>query len=320
MPLSDPFKKSPKEEPARENPLGSPEMQKKRYDAAMEFMQAFQQRVPLVDGRPHAGTVLAVAARLAGTSLYRSVNKRDITPGVVVFSEEVNQAHPQLLNLFAFYCKQNGSDIMSKPPVTNFPEGDRPRMGIAEVQAEYQDQYNAIMKKHGLDFLDGAWAGMIVCSIAFQYHVTRVKDIDPFVAAGIVAMGVVEGAKTAPPLPGSKPGRREKRFVLGEHDAAMKDALANGGGFIDINPGVLQTLIEKNIDPFLVYEQAVLKQMEEKVDRFDFVQMDVDVVFSAWEGKPSEKAPIPVRLVLWMKKNAPSHGYEQKGNSWILKR
>src|SRR5512145_695978 len=128
MPLSDLFKKSPRKEPvqpprkeavkspATGDSLHSPEMQKKRYDAAMEFLKYFQERIPLVGGKPHAGTVLAVAARLAGSSLYRSLNyKGDINPGVVVLSEEVNEAWPQLMNLFAFYCEHNGMDVMSKP-------------------------------------------------------------------------------------------------------------------------------------------------------------------------------------------------------------
>lgn len=212
MPLSDLFGKSPKKEPARSAPAGNPkpsktddslfapEMQKKRYDAALEFLKSFQEKMPLVDGKPHAGTALAIAARLAGTSLYRSLNyKQDVASGTVVLSEEVNQAWPQLMNLFAFYCKQNGFDVMSKPVVTVFPEQDQPRMNVEQVQKEYQDQYHAIMKKHGLDTLNGARAGMVVCSIIFEYHRTVAKDIDPFVATGIVAMGVVEGAKTAPP-------------------------------------------------------------------------------------------------------------------------
>ena len=41
-------------------------MEKKRYEAAMEFVKLFQEKIPLVGGKPHAGTVLAVAARLAG--------------------------------------------------------------------------------------------------------------------------------------------------------------------------------------------------------------------------------------------------------------
>lgn len=319
MSLSDLFKKSPKKETPQGNPFGDPEMQKKRADAAMEFLQLFQERIPLVDGKPHAGTVLSVAARLAGTSLFRAIHKKEIEPGVVVLSEEANQEYPKLLNLFAYYAKQNGLDVMSRPLVTQFPEGDKPRMELAEVQAEYQDQYNAIMQKHGLDYLDGARAGMIVCSMVFQYHSMKVKDIDPFVGTGLIAMGVIEGAKTAPPPLGTKPAKREKRFVLGEPDAVLREARANGGGYVEVNPEVLKMLKDNNLDPFLVYERAVLQQMEEKVDRFDFVRMDVDTVFLEWNGRPAEQAPVPVRLVLWMKKNAASHGYEQSGNSWILK-
>jgi hypothetical protein len=210
MPLSDLFKKSPKKglvqtpqsgvaKPSSDESFFTPEMQKKRYDAAMEFVKNFQERMPLVGGKPHAGTVLAVAARLAGTSLYRSLNyKKDVTPGVVVLSNEVNEAWPQLMNLFAFYCKQNGIDVMSKPMVTQFPEQNKPLMTVEQAQQEYQDQYDGVMQRHGLDYLDGARAGMVVCSMIFQYHCTVAKDIDPYVAAGIVAIGIVEGAKTAP--------------------------------------------------------------------------------------------------------------------------
>jgi hypothetical protein len=318
MPISDLFKKSPKNEPAQDDPFGSPEMQKKRYEAAMDFLKVFQEKIPLVGGKPHAGTVLAVAARLAGSSLFRSLNKKDVAPGMIVLSEEVNQASPRLLNLFAFYCQQNGFDVMSKPMVTKFPKQDEPLMTVEQVQREYQDQYNEIMKKHGLDYLDGARAGMIICSMIFQFHCVREKDIDPSVAAGIIAMGLVEGAKTAPPSLGSKPAKKATRFVLGEQNAAIQDALANGGEFIDIHPEIMQKLKENHIDPFLIYEKAVLAQMEKKVERFDFVQLDVEASFRQWSGKPAEDAPIAVRLMLWMKKNAASHGYKQNGNSWTL--
>ena len=305
MPLFDLFKKSPKKGTAQDNPLGTPALQKKRYDAAMEFLQLFQERIPLLNGKPHAGNVLSVPARIEGTSLYRSLDyQHNPAPGVIVLSDAVNEACPRLLNVFAFYCRENGIDVMSKPLVTDFPDEDKPRMDLSEVRAEYQEQYDAVMKKHGLGYLDAAYAGMILCSVLFQYHYTKARDIDPFAATGIIAWGIIEGAKTAPAPAGSKPklpARKERRFVLGEHDAAVQDALDNGGGFIDINPGVLNMLKAQNIDPFLVYEQAVLKQMEEKVDRFDFVPAEVEIWVKEWQGKPSEQAPIHARLALWMK-------------------
>lgn len=330
MPLFDLFKKPPKEEPVKDNPFGSPELQKKRYDAALEFVKILQERFVAPDGKAHAGTVLSAVARLAGTSLYRSLNyNKDILPGSVVLSNEVNEAWPQLMNLFAFYCRQHGIDIMSKPLVTEFSEQDLPRMDLTQVQREFQDRYNEVMARYGLDYLNGARAGMIASSIIFQYHCTVARDIDPHVAAGIVAMGVVEGAKTAPPPLGSgkpmgslaeKKTKNTNRLVLGERDAAIQEAREHGGVYIDPNPGVLKTLQAGNIDPYLIYEQAMLDQIEAKIPRIDFVRTDVDALFEEWKSKPNAEAPIYVRLMLWLKKNASVHGYEQSGNSWLLKR
>lgn len=335
MPLFDLFKKAPKKEPEKttadkvakpsaDESFRSPEMEKKRYEAAMEFVKLFQEKIPLVGGKPHAGTVLAVAARLAGSSLYRSLNyNKDITPGVVVLSDEVNEAWPQLMNLFAYYCKQNGIDVMAKPVITQFPERNKPLMEVEEVLAEYQDEYHEIMKKHELDYLNGARAGMVVCSIVFNYHCRSVRDIDPYVATGIVAMGIVEGTKMAPPILGThrttKAARNEDRLVLGKQSDAIPEALAHGGAFIDLNPEVVRSLQEANLDPYIIYEQAVLSKLEEKIGRIDFVNVNVDELFEQWKGKPHDQAPIHVRLIMWLKKHASTLGYEQHGNSWIRK-
>ncbi len=333
MPLSDLFKKSPKQEPrkqtSQEEVFGSPEMQKKRYDAAMEFVKELQEKLPLVGGQPHAGTVLSITARIAGTYLYRSMNyKNDVTPGVVVLSEEVNQAWPQLMNLFAFYCKQNGFDVMSKPVITEFPKKDKPLMTVEQVQTEYQDPYNEIMKKYELDYLNSARAGMVVCSIVFQYHCKTVKDIDPHVAAGIVAMGIVEGAKTAPPpLDSNKGLKSEKntselnknRLVLGEDELVLQETRDNGGISIVVNPGVVKTLQLGNIDPYIIYEKALMNQIEAKIPRIDFIGADIDDLIKQWNGKSKTQTPIHVRLALWLKVNAKTYRYEQSGNSWVLK-
>jgi hypothetical protein len=357
MPLSDLFKRSPKKETekppqkpgANTDPsFLSPQMQKKRYEAAMEFVAALQEKTPLLGGKPHAATVLAVPARLAGSSLFRSLNYKNeaITPGVVVLSEEVNEAWPQLLNQFAFYCKQNGTDVMSKPLVTEFTERNKPLMSVEEVLTEYQDQYHAIMKKHGLDYLQGAWAGMVVCSIVFEYHCKKARDIDPFMATGIVAMGVVEGAKTAPPalrsgsaVPAPAGNTLQKdqvaeilgsvvksstsgsgtRLVLGEGMDAMKDALAKGGKYVLVHPAVAEQLQQKGIDPYYVYKTALRIEMKSKIPRIDFVNADVDKLYENWRGKPEEQAPIHIRLILWLKDNAGTDGYVQSGNSWIHK-
>jgi hypothetical protein len=45
----------------------------------------------------------------------------------------------------------------------------------------------------------------------------------------------------------------------------------------------------------------------------------VDALFDEWNGKQLDQAPNHVRLLFWLKDNASAHGYEQRGNSWILK-
>ena len=329
MSLFDFFKKPSKKEEAFQSQevdkdLMSPEMQKKRYEAAMEFIKELQEKIPLIGSKPHAGTVLAIVARIAGTNLYRAMNyNNDVKPGTVVLSEEVNQAWPQLMNLFAFYCKQNGIDVMSKPVVTEFPEKDKPVMTVEQVQLEYQDQYDAIMKKYGLDYLNAARAGMIASSIVFQFHCTKAKDIDPHIGAGIIAMGIVEGAKTAPPplnTPNTNalPKKNNARLVLGEDEVAAKEASENGGIFIQLPAAIMKTLQTGNM-AYAIYEKALTNQIEAEIPRIDFVEANVDELFDEWKAKPENQIPIYIKLIIWLKKNANVHGYEQDGNSWIRK-
>ena len=356
MSLFDFFKKSNKKEPGKEqstkvakawteNPLSSPEQNKKRYEAALDFLQFFQEKTPLLNGRPHAGTVLSIAARLAGTSLFKAINKQDIEPGVVVLSEEVNQAYPQLLKLFALYCKQNGIDVMAKPLVQEIPEQDKPLMNLDQIRAEYQKDYSLIMKKHGLDDVESAWAGMVICSMFFNYHCVKNKDIDPYVATGIVGMGVIEGAKTSPmslksevsnttstnnsqksqaadlikTIAGTSLSGSGERLVLGEQFTAMKEAMKNGGKYILVHPEVTSKLQEAGLDPFVIQVTALIGEMESKISQIDFVDVEVEELFQEWSNKPQDQAPVYVRQILWLKENAKKYGYQQSGNSWKLK-
>ena len=329
------FNKSPKKEqkqdkistvkPWMENPLASKELQKKRYDAAMDFLEFFQGKMPLKGGNPHAGTILSVAAQLAGTSLFRAVHgQKEFPAGNVILSEEINQAYPQLLNLFALYCKQNGMDVMSKPLVTSFPEKDKPLIELDQVQAEYQEEFTKIMQKHGLDHLESARTGMVISSILFTYHCIRSKDIDPYIATGIVAMGVIQGAKTAPLPIGARPNTEvssgtSRRFLVGDPDVVRKEGMATGATYLDVNPMILKALQEKGVDPYLVYEQGLRNEIDKKTLRIDFVKINVSDVLTEWQLKDHSKAPIPVRLAIWLKNNAATYGYIQDGNSWVLK-
>jgi hypothetical protein len=322
MPLLDRFKKPVKKEAVKSDPFGSLEMQKKRFDAAKEFLGILQEKFFSADGKVHAGTTLSIAAWMAGTSLYRSMSyKQNIPPGTIMLSEEINKAWPELLNLFLYYCQRSGIELKPEQWVTKTPDEYKPQMEMLEAQKQFQDIYNAIMKRYDLDYLDGARAGMIVCSIVFQHHCTVARDIDLNVAAGIMSMGIVAGAKTVPPPLGSgdKPKTKEGRLVLGEDDAAIQDALAHGGIFIDPGPEIVRMLQQSNIDPYLIYEQAMLSEIKKRISRIDFIKVDVDQLFKDWSGKSAAQAPTYVRLIFWLKNNADGYGYQQAGNSWVLK-
>jgi hypothetical protein len=273
--------------------------------------------------------------------------KNNPPPGTVVLSDGINDAWPELMNLFLFYCQRNGTDLKPDQLVINTPEEHRPQMEILQAQEKFQDRYYEIMKKHDLDYLDGARAGIIACSIVFQYHCVRKKDVDPHIAAGIVSMGIVSGAKTAPmPLkpenakPDASPASGQQdnqmldliisiaqnsidgsgtRLVLGEGMASMQEALHNGGKYILVNPGVISKLEENNIDPFLIYAAAIRMEVASGISRIDFVGANVDKLLEDWGEKPERQVPIHVRQLLWLKNNANKYSYERNGNSWRLK-
>jgi len=179
---------------------------KKGREAALEFLPILKDKLISSDGVLHTGTMLSASAWLTGTSLYRSFNfKKDSPPGTMIDSEEVNKEWESLMFLFEQYNFQ-AADI----PVGRFlmaamaaPDSLKPQVGMLHVQKELQDQYNEVMKKHGFDYLDGARAGIILCSIFFQQYCIANKIMDPDVAAGIVAQGIMEAAKTVPPPTGS---------------------------------------------------------------------------------------------------------------------
>lgn len=174
---------------------------KKGRTAAIEFIPILRNKLAARDGGVHAGTILSAAAWLTGTSLYRSFNfKEELPPGTTIKSNEVNGQWESLMYLFEQYNFQKADIPVGRLILAAMaaPDSFKPQVEILHVQTELQDRYNAVMKKHGFDYLDGARAGIVVCSMLLQQYNTA-GIIDPYVAAGIVAKGIIEAAKTVPP-------------------------------------------------------------------------------------------------------------------------
>ena len=175
---------------------------KKGKSAAIELIPILRNQVAARDGSIHTGTILSAAAWLTGTSLYRAFHvKDDLPPGSTIKSDEVNQEWEGLMNLFEQLNFQKADIPVGRLILAALVDGDthKPQVEMTYIQKELQDQYNVLMKKYGFKGLDAARAGVVLCSVLFQYHSTTLKEIDPYVAGGIVAQGIIEAAKTVPP-------------------------------------------------------------------------------------------------------------------------
>jgi hypothetical protein len=175
---------------------------KKGRAAAIELIPILRNKLAARDGSIHAGTILSAAAWLTGTSLYRVFHvKDDLPPGTTIKSDKVNEEWESLMNLFEQLNFQKMDIPVGHLILAALVDGDthKPRVEMSYIQNELQDQYNAIMKKYGFHDLDAARAGVVLCSVLFQYHSTTLKEIDAYVAAGIVAQRIIEAAKTVPP-------------------------------------------------------------------------------------------------------------------------
>jgi hypothetical protein len=168
----------------------------------MEFLSILKPKLIAADGSLHAGTMLSAAAWLTGTSLYRSFGFKSEAPsGSIVQSNEVNTTWEGLVYLLEQYNFQRmdipvGHLMMA---AMTLPDFHQPEVEMLYVQSELEGTYNAVMKKHGFGYLDGARVGIMLCSILIeQYRGARI--IEPEAAAGIVAERVLEAAKATPPL------------------------------------------------------------------------------------------------------------------------
>jgi hypothetical protein len=173
------------------------EIAKRRQAAAVAVIKLFDEEITTLQG--HLGTVLYAASWLAGTSLYRSLGHEDgIEPGVIVLSAKADQQIAALMKVFMFLLDKDGVKLKADEFVPKIPGLLQPRKTLLQIQERFQDRYNAIMKEHGFDYMEGAKTGAVVCALLVKVYTLRRKDMETRLAASIVSLGIIEGAKTAP--------------------------------------------------------------------------------------------------------------------------
>jgi len=91
--------------------------------------------------------------------------------------------------------------------------------------------------------------------------------------------------------------------------------MENGGIFFDTGDEVWEALRKSGVDPWLVNEAFLRRQLEAGVKRVDFASGNV------WDTllDPSLMTSYRVKELQWMLDNANKYGYELVGNSWIRK-
>ena len=105
------------------------------------------------------------------------------------------------MDLFLHHCSKEadipvGQYIMI---AMSYLETNKPRVEMSHIRKEFQDRYFGSMRNYGINYLGGARAGIVLCSLIFHHHCIANQDIDPQIATGIVALGTLEASRTVPP-------------------------------------------------------------------------------------------------------------------------
>ena len=177
-----------------------PEKVEKARQAALEFLPILKGKLVLPDGSLHSGTMLSAAAWLTGTSLHRAFNiNTKEAPGTIIKSDAINKEWENLMFLLEQYNFEKADIPVGRLMLAAMaaPDFFKPKIEMSTIQSELQGTFNAMMQKNGFDYLESTRVGIILCTILIQQY-KEAEIVDPHVAAGIVAQGVLEAAKTVP--------------------------------------------------------------------------------------------------------------------------
>ena len=149
------------------------------------------------DGRVHAESAVAGAARIAGTFLFRSFGFPPTTapPGSPVLSDAANELGPLVMQTFATALGRLGVAIENPDLSEPIPDDRQPRLTVLETQSALEPELDRIARAHQLDLVAAAHASALAAAIL----VKRTGSVlPPRLGAALAVYGVVEGSKTMP--------------------------------------------------------------------------------------------------------------------------
>jgi hypothetical protein len=175
------------------------EVTRRREVAAGEFLDVLQDHFSKTF-ESHPASLLYAAAWLAGASLFRSFRFPHLPPaGSVVLSDKANDEGLRLLETyFSTLLEKYRIKVATADIIYDIPQEYKPVKDILAVQKLLQHAFVTIIKRQGLDDVQAAEAGALVCALLTEHYCILNKDLAINLATGIVCMGFVEGTKTSP--------------------------------------------------------------------------------------------------------------------------
>ncbi len=186
------------------------EIARRRQAAAVEVVAMLEDQLETWF-EASAATVLHAGAWLAGTSLYHSIESAaDGGPGSAPFDARSNEEGLKLMKVFMFLVDKDGIQLKPADFAAEVHPDWQAHKSLGQVREHFQERYNEIMSTHEFDYLEGAKTGAVACAKLVKLHCLNRADLQPPVAASIVSLGFVEGAKT-PPSPAAGGGNGDEQ-------------------------------------------------------------------------------------------------------------
>ncbi len=185
-------------------------IEKKHFDAAGTISEVVANRLGGKSRAVHSETAIAVAARMAGTMLFRSfgLDTSKMLVSAAVLSEQANEKGPMLLNIVIMMMQEYGlpQDKEKLADVGN--RGKTPRLNVTQSQELLDADLRLIREQHNLTLEDAACA----CALTTAWLITEcAPQIGLEVGFNIAAYGFIEGTKTVPRLENSAVQDKTKR-------------------------------------------------------------------------------------------------------------
>src|ERR1051326_99591 len=178
-------------------------LSKQQMAAAQEFANMTLTALKLPEG-VHPATVVAAAARMGGTYLFRSFGFKltGIKPGQAVLSDAANEQGAQLIQIAGSVLSQGRIKLDNARSGEATNSKNKPILKYLDTQKKLEALYAPIKAVGKLSLEEAAQAVAVATALLIKHCA---KVLDPNVAFGIAVYGFVETAPEPVEISASAP-------------------------------------------------------------------------------------------------------------------